>query len=62
MYVDKLSRFYIRWKIILFVLPLVFVGVALFTRDTSLILRAVFILAATASVVYLFTDYVSDVL
>ena len=61
-YVDKLSRFYIRWKLILFVLPLVFVAAGLVTRDWSLTLSAVFILAATASVAYLFTNYVSDAL
>lgn len=59
---DDLSRFYVRWKFVLFLLPLTFVAAALVTRDTSLVLSALFFLGATASVVYLFTDYVNDVL
>ncbi|WP_416841503.1 hypothetical protein [Haloferax sp. DFSO52] len=59
---DNLSRFYVRWKLIVYLLPVVFMAAALATRDTSLTVSALFILGATASVVYLFTDYVSDVL
>ena len=60
--VDNLSRFYIRWKLILFVFPAVFVGISLVTKDMSLTLSAVFILSITTSVVYLFADYVNDAL
>lgn len=60
--VNKLSRFYIRWKLILFVLPVIFVAAAVVTKDASLTLSALFIFGVTASVVYLFADYVGDVL